>query len=524
MTNKPDKPLPLFDHRLRPYQKEAQQALRRDFKAGHKALLMELPTGTGKTPTFVLMPREGARTLVIVPFISLIGQTVGTIRKLRECEPDIEQADLSATPECEFVVASWQTLHSNERWRKFIGKVDLVIVDEAHHGFTIESRDILKALIEGGARVVGCTATAYRADKTSLLGLYEKVSYTYSLRQAIADGYLVGPRCRIHYVKSINLKGLAKASGNDFSPEELDRIIRQEEVQQEIASLFNNTHERGAKALMFCHSVKQAAAMQELISTRYDIGTSLVHSYMSPGERQDQLDAYMKGPHELIVNVGVLTTGWSFDSVREIYMAKPTKSLAKFTQMLGRGTRHATDIINNSMTKEERLAAIAASDKPFFTVHDLTDSSRCHKLQTCIDVLAGQHGDVKEKVKRRAEEKPLEIDEIDEAVAEEIEAEKEQRRLEKQEEIERRRKLVISMEFDEEERNLFLDPDRDTPKRREYRMIFGKYKGQPLRNIKISYLEWALREANLTPFWRDVISAHVDFRRAMARRQQENGG
>ena len=81
-----DKPLPLFDHRLRPYQKDAQIAVRKDFRAGHKAVLMEQPTGTGKTHTFVLLPKAGARTLVIVPFISLISQTVKSIRKLRECE------------------------------------------------------------------------------------------------------------------------------------------------------------------------------------------------------------------------------------------------------------------------------------------------------------------------------------------------------------------------------------------------------------------------------------------------------
>ena len=119
------------------FRKMHKVAVRKDFRAGHKAVLMELPTGTGKTHTFVLLLKAGARTLVIVPFISLISQTVKSIRKLRECEPDIEQADLSATPECEFVVASWQTLHSNERWRKFVGKVDLVVVDEAHYGFTV---------------------------------------------------------------------------------------------------------------------------------------------------------------------------------------------------------------------------------------------------------------------------------------------------------------------------------------------------------------------------------------------------
>ena len=77
-------------------------------------------------------------------------------------------------------------------------------------------------------------------------------------------------------------------------------------------------------------------------------------------------------------------------------------------------------------------------------------------------MLAGQHGDVVKKIKRKAEEKPMEAEEIDQAVADEIAAEKEQLRLAREEEIERRKKLVVGMEFSAEERDLFLDPDRDT--------------------------------------------------------------
>ena len=128
------------------------------------------------------------------------------------------------------------------------------------------------------------------------------------------------------------------------------------------------------------------------------------------------------------------------------------------------------------------------------------------------------------KVRRKAEEKPMEAEEIDQAVADEIAAEKEQRRLEREAEIERRKKIVVGMEFSAEERDLFLDPDRDTPKRREFRFPFGRYRGQPLRNINIGYLEWAHREANLTPFWKKAIEITWYARRSIARRDQENSG
>lgn len=506
--------LPLFDHLLRDYQKAAISALRVDWNIGLKKLLLELPTGTGKTRTFCLLPRDGARTLVIVPLIELISQTVKTIRQLRNCEPDIEQADLSAVPESEFVVASWQTLVRNDRYRKFIGKVDLVVVDEAHWGFTQQARDVLDALVEGGARVLGCTATAYRADKVSLLGFYEKISYCLSLRQAIDDGWLCPPRVKVHYVKSINLAKLAKKAAADFGAEELDRILKSEEALQDIAALISQNHKPGQPALVFAHSVKQACLLRDILVDRYSMPSSVVHSYQSDEEYRSELKAFVQGEREIIINVGILTTGWDHPPVSEIFIAKPTKALNKYTQMIGRGTRTLNGVLEACKTVEQRKAAIAASEKPHFVIHDLTDSSRCHQLCSALDVLSQQKKSLNVKVRDKLEEEAS-LEEIDEAVAAEIAAEAETARLEREAERKRRAALVVGVEFGSEDRDPFARPDMQSPHRRTWRMPFGKYKGQPLDShvIPTSYLEWVQREANLTPMWRGVVDAALTRRR-----------
>ena len=504
--------LPLFDSQLRQYQKDAQTTARADWRSGLKSLLIEMPTGTGKTRMFVTLPRDGARTLVIVPFISLIGQTVKAIRELRDCMPDIEQADLSALPESEFIVASWQTLHSNDRWKKFIGKVDLCVIDEAHWGFTTDARDVVHGLIEGGARVLGCTATAYRADKQSLLGLYEKVSYSYGLRTAIDDGYLVPPKCYVHYVKSVNLKGL-RGSGTDFPAEELDRILKSESALHDIAQLYHKNHVPGKQAIMFCHSIKQAVMMQEILSDRYKVKANVVHSKMPVPDCREALKEYTDGKMDLIINVGMLTTGFDHPPVAECYIAKPTRAISKFTQMIGRCTRTLKGVIDDCNTAEERKAAIAASDKPHFVIHDITDSSRSNKIVSCLDIMTDHTKEMKAKVRRKNEEKPMDLEEIDACVAEEIEAEKQQALLEREAERKRREKLVVDLEFDKEERDIFLDVDRDTPKRREFRFPFGKFRGQPLRVIPMWYLTYALENFNLTPFWKQVVGDHVHVRK-----------
>jgi superfamily II DNA or RNA helicase len=511
-------PLPLFDHLLRPYQKEAIEALRTDWRLGLKKLLLELPTGTGKTRTFVLLPREGARTLVIVPLISLIGQTVDTIRALRKCDPDIEQADLSAVPETEFVVASWQTLLRNDRYKKFVGKVDLVVVDEAHWGFTAQSKAILDELVEGGARVLGCTATAYRADRVALLGFYEKISYCYSLRRAIDEGYLCPPRVKVHYVSSINLSKAAKKAAADFHAEELDRILRSEEALHDIAGLIQQNHVPGRQGLVFAHSVKQACLLRDLLLDRHSLPCSLVHSYQSDEEYRSEIKAFVSGEREIVINVGILTTGWDHPPVSEIFIAKPTKALNKYTQMVGRGTRVLPGVIDGLDTPEARKAAIAASQKPSFVIHDLTDSSRCHQLCSAVDVLSDQSKSIKVKVRDKAEEE-MGLEEIDAAVAAEMAAEAEIARLEREAERRRRAALVVGVEFGSEDRDPFASPDRKYAKRQTWRVPFGKFKGQPLDSgvVPTSYLEWMLREAKLTPMWRQAVEAAVQRRQNQKR-------
>ena len=74
--------LPLFDDQLRPYQKEAILKIRESFGRGNKAVMLVLPTGMGKTRTFSVLPRDGARVLIIEPQIELVGQTVSAIHSL----------------------------------------------------------------------------------------------------------------------------------------------------------------------------------------------------------------------------------------------------------------------------------------------------------------------------------------------------------------------------------------------------------------------------------------------------------
>jgi superfamily II DNA or RNA helicase len=469
----------------------------------------------GKTRTFVLLPKEGARTLVIVPRRELILQTVRQIRGLRNCEADIEQADLWAIPETEFVVASWDTLVSNDRYKRFLGKVDLVVVDEAHINFTVLCRDVLNQFVDAGARVLGCTATAYRSDKKNLLGFYDKLSWCLPLREAIRDGWLVGPRVTVHQVKSIDLKGLAKKAREDFDPRELDAILSSEAALHDIVGLVKEQHVPGKQGIIFAHSVRHATRLREIMVDRHGMDVSLVHSYQSDEEYEQEIGCFKSGARDLIVNVDILSAGFDHPPVAEVYMAKPTKSLAKYVQRIGRATRTLDKVLDGLETREERLAAIAASDKPFFRVFDLTDTTRCHQIMSAVEVLAGQPRKIVDKVKEELPEDAT-IEDIDAAVEAELKAEAEAARLQREEERRRKQSLVVGVTFGSEDRDPFALADRKTAHRREFRFPFGKWKGQPLSSplVKTSYLEWAVREARLTPMWKQAFTNEINRRHA----------
>lgn len=87
---------------------------------------------------------------------------------------------------------------------------------------------------------------------------------------------------------------------------------------------------------------------------------------------------------------------------------------------------------------------------------------------------------------------------------------REEARLEEAERRRQRMGAVVGVTFESRECDLF--GEAETKSKREWRFPFGKYAGRPFRLIEKGYLEWALREANLKPMWKQAIAEHLDQR------------
>jgi len=505
--------LPLFDDQLRPYQKEAILKIRESFGRGNKAVMLVLPTGMGKTRTFSVLPRDGARVLIIEPQIELVGQTVSAIHSLRKRAASIEQAINKADAGDEWIVACYATLVP-DRYKRFIGNVDLVIVDECDDKFSMAFRKMAQEFIDGGARVLGVTATPFRGETSSLLGFYEDVPYCLELRDALNDGWLVRPRVFTHRVRSVDFSKLSKTR-TDFKPEELDRILTSEQCLHDIAALVDEYQTRD-HAVVFCNSVLQSRLLRDLLAGRHGKKVSLVYGTQNKEERAAEMKAFRDGTNRLIVNCNVLGRGVDIPEIDEIFNARPTKSKSRFLQALGRGLRSLGGVLQNGMTREERLAAIAASAKPDWVWHDLSNTSRYHEPVTAIDILLAGDKTIIDKVKEKGEGKEKTQEQLDADMAEAIREHEEAERLAREEEKRRRAQLVVGVTFDSEERDLFAKADAKAPGVRTWRFLWGKYKGYPLSSPDVpdSYIRWAIEKGRMTPFWLRLYQVELEKREA----------
>lgn len=492
---------------LRPYQQETTDAIRADWQAGASSVMVELATGLGKTEVFTDIARtwEEGRVLVVCPIIQLIGQAAKKICQRTGIMPDIEQGQLrsneSEWARNQFIVASKQTLTKERRDGSFryqrLNDVGLVVVDECHLSCTKPYESMLNHFKSQGARVLGVTATAKRHDKLALGNIYEKCSYQYGIVNAVPDGWLVPAKTSCIQLETLDLQGVA-TSGGDFKAGGKGGLNERLEDEKTLYEIADVTYKESGdlKTVVYCSSVAEAKGVAYILCDVYKKKAAWIcgdKKLCSDQRRAEVLHSFEQDPDgiQFVCNVGVLTTGWDFPGLQHIVQARPTKSIALYTQIFGRGTRPLPGVVDfKGSTPESRCSAIAASAKPHFRMTDLVDNSMAHKIVTCLDVLGGRMGiEAIERAKKELAEAsgPIEVD----AVLQEA-----QRKIEEERELAERRRLA-RVRGEATYHKLDVDPFDATrrssgmsSRRSNARMLFGKHKGKPLSEIPTSYLTW----------------------------------
>lgn len=330
---------------LRPYQREAIDAVLRARRAGQRRLLVCLPTGAGKTVIFSELARMAKRpVLVLAHRKELVDQARDKLSRAL-ADPSvvaIEQGDASAHPEARVVVASIRSLHEARLTRLLAERrFGLIIYDECHHAPAEDNTRVLRALgafePDWDGTLLGFTATTSRGDGVGLEKVFDQIVYHQTISSLVDQGYLV-PLRGYRIATAADLHAVT-AGAEDFVVEELAEAI---DVKERNALVARTVQElaRDRRTIVFCVTVGHAVNLAKALSA-VGVPAGVVHGLLHPRDRARVLADFAEGRLSAITNVGVLTEGFDDPGVSCVAMARPTRSEGLYAQCVGRGTRLA---------------------------------------------------------------------------------------------------------------------------------------------------------------------------------------
>lgn len=332
---------------LRPYQREAIDAVRRDWRDGHRAVLGTAATGLGKTQIMLGLITEelaaGGRALILSHRQELVFQP---LQRLAEFWPEWKRragAVMAEYDECDrtIVSATVQTLCSEKRLERLLwaGPITHLVIDEAHHSIADSYVAVYERLLQANPRMLalGLTATPIRADGKGLRQIFSRESFHYDIRWAIQHGWLVPPRW-LAISTGISLAGVQVRAG-DFIGKQLADVF-------ETANCFDlvtETHRKyadGRQAIAFTESVDGAYRLAEAFR-RAGIRAEAADGTTNKEDRARLLEGYRAGQLDVLCNAQLFTEGVDLPACSCLHMVRPTRSDGAYIQMVGRGLRLA---------------------------------------------------------------------------------------------------------------------------------------------------------------------------------------
>lgn len=424
---------------LRPYQQKAIDSI-----VAHRAetnkQLASLATGTGKTIILTTLSRDhlvtySKKVLVLAHTEELLVQAKEKFAMVAENLIVVIDQGTRRITEMEYrnahvIVASVQTLGRKDTDRiKIYNPKDFagVIIDEAHHGVSATYVRILEYFglskhppekesefyeeylaFKGSSKndvewpngrndwnkdclLLGVTATPFRSKQGETLKfVFDKLVFKYDLIDAIKDGWLANIHSLVAQTRT-DLSNVTIKNG-DFNQKELAETINTEGRNQFIVETYLDQVKKGG-SIVFAVDLEHNKALKKAFQ-RSGVEADYVDGTMPRSERQEILERFKTGNLPVLINVGVLTEGFDAPNIENVLLARPTKSMGLFLQMVGRGTR-------------------LSPGKDKCTIIDFVDNSSKHNPLTLKYILGIPEGDATVE-KRDIEDLKHELEVLDE--------------------------------------------------------------------------------------------------------------
>jgi DNA repair protein RadD len=327
---------------LRLYQALIVSEFERHVERGDRSILLVAPTGSGKTVIGAAIINcaigRGHRVLVIAHRREIVTQTRDKL-VANGVNPGIVLAGFEdeLRPYANVQVASIQTLHARaiRSNRMPMAAATYLIIDEAHHARASSYQKVLDAYPD--AVVLGLTATPVRGDGRGLGNIFETMIETPQIAELIKLGHLVPTRVYAPVDRDI-AKGVGTQTG-DYIVSALSARMNTDQLVGDVVADWLKHGERRrtvAFAVDVAHSVHIRNAFLE-----FDVRAEHLDGSTPKTERDAILARLASGETEVVSNCAVLTEGWDMPAVGCLVLARPTRQLGLYRQMVGRVLRPA---------------------------------------------------------------------------------------------------------------------------------------------------------------------------------------
>lgn len=338
------------DIQLYDYQKDMVRRIEEAF-GSHQSVMVQMPTGTGKTHVLVEVVKDEEqrvkepRVWIIAHRRELVSQIEDTVRTFGIEPYSAEHTDSKIRVQS----IQWLTRH----YAVMDEKPTLIVIDEAHHALAKTYAEVMNAFPE--AKKLGVTATPCRLNKRGFTDLFDVLLCSHSIPTFIKDGYLSD----FDYV-SLNpssedqkkIDGLEKrATDGDYNVAEMQDVL---DCKPSIERLYHTIMEFAPekKGIVYAINIEHAEHVAEYYR-EHGIEAVAISSKTPLAERKmlierfkgtdktDKANTTSANNIQVLVNVDLFGEGFDCPDVEFIQLARPTLSLAKYLQMVGRGLRVA---------------------------------------------------------------------------------------------------------------------------------------------------------------------------------------
>lgn len=315
---------------LRNYQYNIKHSLITERKQ-HSSIMVQMPTGTGKTHLLAA---------VIYDYLKKEqSQCVWIVAHRRELVEQIEEtvACYGISKEdgrVKVMSIQWLSRH----WEEVKGeRPSLIVIDEAHHALAETYKELW--LRYPDTKKLGMTATPCRLNRKGFTDLFDTLITSDSIADFIRQGWLsafdyvsIRPNCEEQrLINSLEKRG----ADGDFQVKEMDTVLNK---RPSIERLYESVRQYadGKKGIVYAISISHARNIAEYYK-EHGMNAVAIDSKTPAKERKRLVEEFRQGKIQVLVNVDVFSEGFDCPDVEFIQLARPTLSLAKYLQQVGRG-------------------------------------------------------------------------------------------------------------------------------------------------------------------------------------------